>query len=93
MRERKQVGIRDLTLVLMFFRVSTNKAQKYAGLENVPERGLKGLANQKVVRLQPRATYMLTDNWRDCFSLADKDTKQDLVAGVGNIFLIKSNLL
>lgn len=47
--ERKQVGVRDLTLVLMFFTLFTNKAQKYAGLKNIPGRGLKGPANQKVV--------------------------------------------
>lgn len=36
--ERQQVGVRDLTLMLMFLRLFTNKAQKYAGLENVPDR-------------------------------------------------------
>lgn len=49
MGERKQVGVRDLTLALMFFRLFINKAQKYAGLKNVPGRGLKGSANLKVV--------------------------------------------
>lgn len=36
--ERKQVGVSDLTLMLMSLRLFTNKAQKYAGLENVPDR-------------------------------------------------------
>lgn len=49
MGERKQVGIRDLTLVLMFFRLFTNKVQKYAGLKNITRRGLSGPGNQKVV--------------------------------------------
>ena len=32
------MGVRDLTLMLMFLKLFTNKAQKYAGLENVPDR-------------------------------------------------------
>lgn len=91
--ERKQEAVRDLTLVLMFLRLFTNKAQKYAGLKKGPGRDLKGPENQKAVWLQSRATYMLADSWRDCFSLADKDTKQNPVAGVGNTYLIKNNLL
>lgn len=36
--ERKQVGVRDLTLMLIFLRLCTNQAQKYAERENVPDR-------------------------------------------------------
>lgn len=36
--ERQQVGVSDLTLMLMSLRLFTKKAQKYAGLENVPDR-------------------------------------------------------
>lgn len=32
------MGVRDFTLMLMFLKLFRNKAQKYAGLENVPDR-------------------------------------------------------